>query len=279
MKVPVEVGRVFQIKKVDPMKPLILLVAFAIAAGVFSSVSGGTIISTNLSSGDVIININGQQDGAAAFGGSTQGLTVIGVNQDDWYRPFNTQAQLLEYTFQPGTYRFRILDQTDAAALFPSLTQAQLNQIGGAWTYNAPWVTDYLAFDSSAATNPNEHQLFAGAVTPGVPVPGANGWIPANPPLGYDNAADAYNAAKLGGYYDEIVTGTGRYTGTVQTSYTFAQAETLIFAVPDYYLFDNSGIVSVLVSSASVPEPSSLTLATLAGALFLGARLVRRRTR
>ena len=102
MQVPGEVGRVFQIKKVDPMKPLILLVAFAVAAGAFSSVSGGTIITTNLPSGDAIININGQQDSAAAFGGSTQGLTVIGVNQDDWYQPFNTQAQLLEYTFNPG---------------------------------------------------------------------------------------------------------------------------------------------------------------------------------
>ena len=108
-------------------------------------------------------------------------------------------------------------------------------------------------------------------------MPGASGWIPVNPPLGYDNASDAYNAAKLGGYYDEIVTGTGRYTGTVQTSYTFTQAETLIFVVPDYFLPDNSGIVSVLVSSASVPEPSSFTLAALAGALLLGARLVRRR--
>ncbi len=261
------------------MKPLILLVTLAIAAGVFSSVSGGTIITTNMPSGDLIININSQQDGAAAYGGSTQGLTVLGVNQDDWYQPFNTQAQLLEFTFQPGTYHFRVLNQTDAAALFPSLTQAQLSQIGGAWTYNTPWVTDYLAFDSSAATNPKEHQLFAGAVTPGVPAPGAGGWIPANPPLGYDNAADAYIAAKLGGYYDEIVTGTGRYTGAVQTSYTFTQEETLIFVVPDYDLGDNSGIVSVLVSSASVPEPSSLTLAALAGALLLGARLVRRRSR
>ena len=170
MEVPGEVGRVFQIKKADPMKPLILLVTLAIAAGVFSSVSGGTIITTNMPSGDAIININSQQDGAAAYGGSTQGLTVLGVNQDDWYQPFNTQAQLLEFTFQPGTYHFRILNQADAAALFPSLTQAQLSQIGGAWTYNTPWVTDYLAFDSSAAANPNEHQLFA--VDPNEPAPG-----------------------------------------------------------------------------------------------------------
>jgi hypothetical protein len=55
------------------MKPLILLVAFAIAAGVFSSVSGGTIITTNLPSGDAIININGQQDGAAAYGAARRG--------------------------------------------------------------------------------------------------------------------------------------------------------------------------------------------------------------
>ena len=57
-----EAIRVFQIKKVDLMKPFILIVAFAIAAGAFSPVSGGTIITTNLPSGDVIINMNSQQD-------------------------------------------------------------------------------------------------------------------------------------------------------------------------------------------------------------------------
>jgi hypothetical protein len=212
------------------------------------------VITAGLAVGDAIININSQQDGAAAYGGSTGSLQVIGTNQDDWYQPFNTSKNLLEYTFQPGTYTFRIINQSDAAAMFPSLTSTQLSEIGGAWTYNPAWVTDWLAFDSSATADPSEHQLFAGAVTPDAAVAGVNGFI-AN--AGYQTPAEAYQAAIVGGYANQIVTGSGRYTGTTATSYTFTAAETLIFAVPDSALSDNAGTVSVLVSNVQAPAITS----------------------
>ena len=135
--------------------------------------------------------------------------------------------------------------------MFPSLTAGQISEIStGAWTYNTPWVTDWLAFDSSAASNSSEHQLFAGAVTP--EAPGTTGWDGA----GYDNSTDAYNEAINDGDYNKIVTGTGRYTGTVQSSYTFAAPQTLIFVVADYDVGDNAGSVSVLATP--VPEPVTL---------------------
>jgi hypothetical protein len=73
----------------------------------------GTIINTNLPAGDIIVDINGQQDGAANYGGP---------NQDLWYQPFNTGSTLLEVTLQPGTYAFRVI--------FPALTSTQLAEIG-----------------------------------------------------------------------------------------------------------------------------------------------------
>jgi hypothetical protein len=105
----------------------------------------GTIIDTNLPANDIIVNINAQADGAALYNG---------VNQNLWYQPFNIGGSLLEVTLQPGTYSFRVIDQTDAASMFPSLTSGQVNEIGvGGWTFNSPWSTDYIVFDSSAATN------------------------------------------------------------------------------------------------------------------------------
>jgi hypothetical protein len=246
----------------------LILVALAMTI-LPSSTRAGTIISTNLPTGSVIVNINGQQDGAAGYGGQTP-PGVIGVNQDDWYQPFNTNHSLLEYTFQPGAYSFRIINPTDAKQLFPSLTTSQLSQIGGAWSYNSPWATDWMAFDSSAATNPTEHQLFTGAVTPDKAPPGAQGFLPG---AGYSTQDEAYQAAKLGGYFDQIVTGTGRYTGTTQASYTFTTTETLIFDIPDYYLPDNQGVVSVLISptnTSATPEPSTLALLGMASASFAG---------
>ena len=206
------------------VQALRLQIAVTLVLCSLDSANAGTIITAGLPTGSAIINIDGRADGAAAFSGT---------NADDWYQPFNASSSLLEYTFQPGTYTFRIVNQTDAAVLFPSLTSTQLAEIGGAWTYNSPWATDYLAFDSSAASNPSEHQLFTGAVTD-------NG-------VGYASAALAYQEAITKGYYNKIVTGSGRYTGTTATSYTFGTAETLIFSVPDYYLADNNGVVSVLV--------------------------------
>jgi hypothetical protein len=238
-----------------------------------SPTMAGTILTSGLPTGTAIINISGTADGAAAYGGATGSLAVIGVNQDDWYRPFNASNQLLEFTFQPGTYDFRIINQTAAAQLFPSLTSTELNQISsGAWTYNRPWATDYLAFDISAATNQNEHQLFTGAVTPLDPT--APGWIGG----GFTDSASAYSEAISKGVYNEIVTGSGRYTGTVQTSYTFSVTQTLIFAVPDYFLPDNNGSVSVLVSRvAPVPLPPTF-INTGLGLLSIGLMRLLRKT-
>lgn len=200
---------------------------------------GGTVITTNLPANMAIVNISGTEDGAAVDSG---------VNAALWYQPFFTggAAQLLEYTVQPGTYGFRVINPTDAAQLFPELTPSQTSQIFTGWSYNSPWATDYLVFDSAAATNGTLPQLFDGAFS------NTNGtWYT------YGSAADAYRAAITGGFYDLIRTGSdGRnglngQNGTVfRTSYTFAATTTLIFAVPDYYLPDNNGGVSVLISPA-----------------------------
>ena len=229
----------------------LLVAAFLTASGSFA----GTIINTNLPAGDIIVNIGGTTDGAAAYSGT---------NQNFWYQPFNTGGDLLEVTLAPGTYTFRILDETDAASLFPLLTSAQLGEMGGgAWTFNTPWSTDYMVFDSSAATNPEEPQLFSGAIN-------RSGTT-------FSSASAAYNAAISGGYYDQIVTNGGRYTGTVVNQYTISSTETLIFAVPDYYLADNAGIESVLisgVSSVSAPEPgtSGMLMVGIAGLALLRRR-------
>lgn len=199
----------------------------------------GTVINTNLPAGDIIVDINGQQDGASSYSGP---------NQDLWYQPFNLSGSLLEVTLQPGTYAFRAINSTDAAAMFPALTSTQLAEIGGgAWTFNTPWTTDYMVFDSSAISNASEPQLFAGAIS-------ASGST-------YGSAAAAYSAAVAGGYYDLIVDNGGRYTGTTASQFTISgSAETLIFVVPDYYLPDNNGIESVLITpvSGSVPEPGTI---------------------
>jgi hypothetical protein len=229
-----------------------------LAAAILSASSGlaGTIINTNLAPGDTIVNIGGATDGAAAFDGG----------QDRWFQPFNSSNQLLEVTLQPGTYSFRLLNQTDAASLFPSLTATQLAEIGGgAWTFNSPWTTDYMVFDSSAATTPSEPQLFSGAIN-------AAGST-------FSSASAAYSAAIAGGYYNKIVVNGGRYTGTTASQFTIAATETLIFVVPDYFLPDNNGIESILISSASsgaaAPEPGTwglLAAGIAAMALFRRVR-------
>jgi PEP-CTERM motif len=241
------------------MRSLWIRCCVVFAAFGFATAHAGNVITTNLPNGDVIIAVDGRADGAAAFNGP---------GQDDWYQPFNTNQTLLEYTFQPGTYNFRIIDSADASVMFPQLTSAQLSEIGnGAWTFNSPWINQYMAWDASALNNPDEHQLFTGAV-------GTNT---------YTDASAAYQAAIAGGYYDTIVTGSGRNTGTVQSSYTFTSTETLIFAVPDYYLPDNDGVVGVLISQQSVPEPSTALLLGTAiaglGALRVGRKIYRGKSR
>ncbi len=183
----------------------------------------GTILTANLPPGTAIININAKADGAANFN-SGQSL---------WYSPFGS-GTVLQYTVAAGTYQFRIVNPADAALLYPTLTTAQVNQIYTGWTFNSPWVTDYLVFDSTATNHPAIPQLFDGAYT--------------NAPF-YPSASAAYNAAMVNGSYNKIRTSPlGRAANTFTNSYTFAKAETLVFVVPDYALGDNNGGVSVLIT-------------------------------
>jgi hypothetical protein len=184
-----------------------------------SRVDAGTVITANLPVNTAIVNIDGRADGSASFDGG----------QSHWFHPFNTGSTLLQYTVQAGTYGFRVINPTDAAARFPALTLAQINQIYTAWTYNSPWILDYLVFDSSAATNFSVPQFFDGAQD-----------------IGYGNAAAAYTNSFVRGTYNQLHTA-GRLGTNIAYTYTFTNTTTLIFVVPDYDLSDNSGGVSVLV--------------------------------
>jgi hypothetical protein len=184
---------------------------------------GGTVLTNNLPANTAIVNINATQDGAATYN-SDQSL---------WYHPFNTGGNLLQYQIQPGTYSFRVINPADAARLFPALTPAQTNQIFTAWSYNTPWLLNYLVFPAAAATNYSIPQLFDGD--------------PEWPP--FSNATDAYNGSIAHGTFNVIRIGPlGRNSPILANSFTFTNNETLVFVVPDYQLNDNRGGVSVLVS-------------------------------
>jgi hypothetical protein len=198
----------------------------------------GTVLSANLPANTVIVNTSGTQYGAQYSSGN---------NQDYWAGPFATSGPLLEYTIQPGTYTFRAINPTDAAAIYPSLTSPQLNNIFTAWTYNSPYITDLLVFDSSAVGSSSINQLFTVA----------NGL-----PLIY-SAAAAYSASVSGGFYNKIHIGPRSAPGVY--TYTFASPETLVFAVPDYGLGDNAGGVSVLISPV-FPNLSITTAMSLGNA-------------
>lgn len=200
----------------------IVAILFGIAA-VLLQTRGGTVITTNLPANTAIINIDGRADGAANFDGG----------QTHWFQPFNTGGTLLQYTLQAGTYAFWPINPADAAARFPALTSAQTNLIYMAWTYNSPWILDYLVFDGSAATNASVPQFFDGAQD-----------------IGYGNAIAAYTNAFPRGTYNQLHTA-GRLGTNISTTFTFTNTTTLIFVVPDYALGDNSGGVSVLV----FPQP------------------------
>jgi len=197
---------------------IVSAILFGITAVLWQA-NGGTVITTNLPANTAIINIDGRADGAANFDGG----------QTHWFHPFNTGSTLLQYTVQAGTYSFRPINPADAAARFPALTGTQTNQIYTAWTYNSPWILDYLVFDSSAATNFSVPQFFDGAQD-----------------VGYGNSIAAYTNAFLRGTYNQLHTA-GRLGTNIATTYTFTNTTTLIFAVPDYELSDNGGGVSVLV--------------------------------
>ena len=216
----------------NPVKVAITITA----AGFLLPAFGGTVITANLPAGTAIINIDATQDGAANYSGPNASL---------WYQPFSTLGvgHLLEYTVQPGSYGFRVINPTDAARMFPALTAAQTSQMFSGWSWNTPWATDYVVFDSSATNNASAYQLLDGAFS------NTNGvdWT------FYGDAASAYQGAITNGFYNLIRSGPAGRAGTnFTTIYTFSVAETLIFAVPDYDLSDNSGGVSVLISSANV---------------------------
>ena len=202
---------------------IFIAILFGIA-GVLLRSSAGTVITANLPANTAIVNIDGRADGAASFDGG----------QTHWFHPFNTPGgTLLQYTVQAGTYAFWPINPADAAARFPALTSGQTNQIYTAWTYNSPWILDFLVFDSSAATNFSVPQFFDGAQD-----------------IGYANAIAAYTNAFLRGTYNQLHTA-GRLGTNISTTYTFTNTTTLIFVVPDYALSDNGGGVSVLV----FPQP------------------------
>src|SRR5690242_20461106 len=152
------------------------LFAAAIVILVAETAYTGSVITTNLPANTAIVNISGTQDGTANYDGT----------QDRWYGPFSASgaAALLKYTIQPGTYTFRLTNPSLAASQFPSLTAAQLSSIYTAWTYNSPWICDYMAWDNAAATDGTIPQLFSGAITPLSDYPG------------YANATTAFNTAE-----------------------------------------------------------------------------------
>lgn len=217
----------------------------------------GTVITSNLPAGVAIVNLSGTSTTPTIGGnGASNSFNANGGTQTTWSGPFNSAGQLLEYTVPPGTYTMRVIDPADAAAAFPSLTTSQLNSMWTAWTYNSPWLTEYLVFDSSATSNNSQTQLFSGAAgSPGTSGPASayadavNGYVSGNttfPPFD-NNLAWMYRNA------------------TPQKTVTFpllgGGPETLIFAVPDGGLSDNAGGVSILIAPyTSTPNITTSSL-------------------
>ena len=67
----------------------------------------------------------------------------------------------------------------------------------------------------------------------------------------------------------------GREGTVFENSYTVTTATSLVFVIPDYYLPDNGGGVSVVITQ--VPEPRAGAWCLAAGGLLLAAWLRRRR--
>lgn len=209
--------------------------------------AAGTVISTNLPSDTWIVNIDGRNDGAHSFD----------ADQSNWYGPFAVNGNLLQLSLKAGTYKFTLVDSADAQAAFPNLTFDQLSQIGGGWTYNYPWITDYMVFDSSAATDLSQAELFSGGIQS----------------KSFASAAEAHAAAKANGLLDQLVVSPGgRLHGTIADSYTLDHDATLIFIVPDWALGDNYGVVSVAVQRQAVPEPATVIALAAGGLAFLKRR-------
>ncbi len=177
-----------------------------------------------------IVNIDAKVHGAGSF--------LSDATQSLWYQPPATAPSLL---LPAGTYGFRLVNPTDTAALFPALTAPQLARIYSGWTYNSPWIENYLVFKSTALSNPSEHQIFDGGLDP----------------IGYGSAAAAYSASIANVSYNKIrpaPPGRAGVPGTYLTEWTFTAPTRLVFATPDSGMFDNNGGVSVLVTPVA-PGP------------------------
>jgi hypothetical protein len=198
-------------------------------------VPAGTVINTNLPTGTTIVNIDARADGAAAYNG----------DQSLWYQPTSTAPSV---TLPAGTYRFSVINPSDAATLYPNLTSAQRSQIYTGWTYNSPWIENYFVFKSSALNDASEFQLFDGALDPAG--------------TSYSSADAAYSGTKANGYYNKIRLAPPGRAGTALCDYqglfTLTATTTLLFVIPDSGLFDNSGGVSVVVTAVPNPPASQL---------------------
>lgn len=216
-----------------------LIVLFVAASGclIGETASAGTVINTNLPVGTSIVNIDARADGAGSFNG----------DQSLWFQPTPTAPSV---TLPAGTYRFRIINPSDAATLYPNLTSTQRNQIYSGWTFNSPWVENYFVFKSSALSDPSEFQLFDGALDPAG--------------TSYSSADAAYSGTIANGYYNKIRPAPPGRSGTAACDYqsgglyTLSATTTLLFVIPDSGLFDNSGGVSVVVTAVPNPPASQL---------------------
>jgi hypothetical protein len=204
------------------------LLALLLATSPLATAFGGSVITANLPANTAIVNINAQTDGAANYNGD---LSL-------WYQPFSNNGSLPQLSLPAGTYAFRVISPGDASALYPALTSGQTSQMFTAWTYNSPWIEDYLVFSSAALSNGSVPQLFDGAPGPS-----------------FGNANAAYADALASGYADKIRTGPlGRNSTTLTDRYTFATATNLVFVIPDNGLGDNNGGVSILITPTNAPS-------------------------
>jgi uncharacterized protein (TIGR03437 family) len=211
----------------------------------------GTVLTEGLPSGMAIVNISATSTTPSVGGNGSQ---PVDQSQNQWRQPFNTAQQLLEYTMQPGTYTMRVINPADAVALFPSLDGKQ-DLIWTAWSYNSPYITDFLVFDSSAASDSQQSQLFSVAgLSPGA----------ADAATAYSDAVNGYtdgNSNNVPPFLNAIALGSR--DATPQTTVTFplvgTEQENVIFTVADNELSDNHAGVSVLIAPAtSAPSISNL---------------------
>uniref|UniRef100_Q01UP1 DUF642 domain-containing protein n=1 Tax=Solibacter usitatus (strain Ellin6076) TaxID=234267 RepID=Q01UP1_SOLUE len=127
--------------------------------------------------GATVVNVDAMQYGVQNWGQ---------VGLDGWRYPYPGAPTL---TVGPGTYTFSLVNPTlNSGATYT------------AWTYNSPWITNYIVFDQADES----HYLFGGATSS----------------TGYANATDAFN-------------GTCGVTGSLCVStYSFAATTALVFATP-----------------------------------------------